>query len=416
MQPIAMLVAGLSMLCSVGDGVAAAPTVEEPRAIAALRDRGSSDVTRAETRAAPTPTRTRTAAARAERSPFAITDRVYHSTTAGQAAVRSKVLTNTATGESAEVLWNWGGKVERVALRKPTTAEGRGFVVRDVIASRCGAAQSNCTAEDMQGNPSLGALLIPFANRVASGLYTFNGRTEQLSPTNDTVRHGFLIRGRPLRVVSTAATAASATVVLDVTFNGSDPGYPFVVDVTVTYTLDAAGFTVHVRGVNRMESSPAPFMVGCHPYFALQHSTFDTAKVELDRQCTQWNRAYQTLGQWPNGSSVTFHGFNGSDAVNDPHDGCPACGDPPIWDDGFTALAAPDDCSTLTVRVHDGDDTLLLDLDRSYRFVQIFNGIASAGIAVEPMSSATNAFNNEDGIIVLEAGQAWQGQFGFRLA
>ena len=33
------------------------------------------------------------------------------------------------------------------------------------------------------------------------------------------------------------------------------------------------------------------------------------------------------------------------------------------------------------------------------------------GVAVEPMSSETDSWNNEDGIIVLEAGRAWQGEF-----
>eukprot|EP01052_Picozoa_sp_SAG31_P036528 SAG31_NODE_4575_length_3124_cov_2.054545_5_plen_76_part_00 len=37
------------------------------------------------------------------------------------------------------------------------------------------------------------------------------------------------------------------------------------------------------------------------------------------------------------------------------------------------------------------------------------------GVAVEPMSSETNAFNNADGIVVLEAGASWQGEFHIRV-
>lgn len=340
---------------------------------------------------------------------YEITDKVYDSVN-GADAVRSKIFKNPETGESAEVLWNWGGKVERVALRK-----GPGHPVRDVLASRCDVQQTDCSAEDMMGNSSLGALLIPFANRIADGLYTFNGQVYQLSPTNQTVRHGFLIEGRPLRVLSMSATEQAATVVLGVTFNGSDPGYPFVVEVNVTYTLDAFGFSVTIGAKNLMSHDPAPFMAGCHPYFKLQHSTLDTATLILDRRCTQWNRQFQTAGQVPNGSTTFFHGFNGTDTVNAVHRYCPACQNTSIWDDGFTALSSVHDCEELRTQVHDGPDTLALTLDSSFRYVQVFSGIPSAGLAVEPMSSATNAFNNEDGIIVLEAGQSWVGGFAFGL-
>jgi hypothetical protein len=46
---------------------------------------------------------------------YMVTDVVYPSSSGGS-AVRSKVLANTVTGESAEVLWNWGGKIESLRL------------------------------------------------------------------------------------------------------------------------------------------------------------------------------------------------------------------------------------------------------------------------------------------------------------
>ena len=46
---------------------------------------------------------------------YTVTDVVYPSSSGGS-AVRSKVLTNAVTGESAEVLWNWGGKIESLRL------------------------------------------------------------------------------------------------------------------------------------------------------------------------------------------------------------------------------------------------------------------------------------------------------------
>ena len=46
---------------------------------------------------------------------------------------------------------------------------------------------SSCTAALLQAQSSLGALLIPFANRITYGRYTFNGVEQKLSTDNSTV-------------------------------------------------------------------------------------------------------------------------------------------------------------------------------------------------------------------------------------
>ena len=293
---------------------------------------------------------------------FKIEEKVYKGS--GSATdVTVKVLSNTATGESVEVLQSWGGKLERVALCKPSAGgecPGKS-AVRDVIASRCEAGDPNCTAATLQGDSSLGALLIPFANRIFQGRYLFGGVEHRLTDDNSTASHGFLIQGRPMQEVSTLVTAEKAELVLGVLFDGSDQGYPFRVAVNVTYVLSAKSkLSVRVRARNDMsDGSPAPFMAGCHPYFRLLNSDFGTAKLELDR-CSGWNRQLQTDGQVPNGKTQRFLGFNGSDALGDSHTGCPACGAPPHWDDGFTPTADRAECPSLTMLVHDGDDTLSL--------------------------------------------------------
>ena len=43
--------------------------------------------------------------------------------------------------------------------------------------------------------------------------------------------------------------------------------------------------------------------------------------------------------------------------------------------------------------------------------MQVYTGNALSGLAVEPMSSETDSWNNDDGIIVLEAGGSWAGWF-----
>lgn len=334
---------------------------------------------------------------------YDVTDIAYRSS-AGD--VNVKVLTNRLTGEHAKILWDWGGKIEQLALR------GSSGTVRDVLATRCGDSE-DCTVDMLKadGLTSLNAMLVPFANRVAHGTYIWGGKEEHLTTdSTGNAMHGFLINGKPMVVLSQHASSTNATLVLGVTFDGSDPGYPFVVSVNISYVLGATGLTLTLRARNEMDHSPAPFMAGCHPYFKLLHSDFASAKLELD-ECTGWNRQLQSALQVPSGVTRRFTGFEGDASLAGPREGCPACGSPAHWDDAFTALAHAADCPKLVAKVHDGDDTMRLELRDGFRYLQVFTGFPGIGLAVEPMSSATNSWNNMDGVVVLEAGRVWQGEF-----
>lgn len=333
-------------------------------------------------------------------STYTISDRIYGS---GADNVTVKVLENQVTGEHANILMNWGGKIEQLTLRSSST------IVRDVIATRCGGMQ-NCTIDMLKGQASLGAMLVPFANRISQGIYKWSGKLEHLTNDNSTASHGFLIGGMPMAELFQHTSSRNATLMLGVTFNGSHPGYPFIVSVNITYVLSQKGLTVTMRARNELSDRPAPFMAGCHPYFKLLHSNFTTAKLKFD-MCSGWNRQFQNEFQVPSGKTTRCFGFNGTDSIADPHEGCPACDNPPIWDDGFSALSPPAECPSLVLRILDGDDTMWLELGEGFRYIQVYSGNAEAGLAVEPMSSATDSWNNLDGIIVLEAGKIWLGQF-----
>ena len=317
-------------------------------------------------------------------------------------------LQNTITGESIDILSTWGGKINRIQLI------GSNNKLRDVIYTRCTNLQ-NCTAKDLESNATPGAMLIPWANRIYHGTYTFNNKVEHLTKDNSTASQGFLIQGRPMQVIKSISTNTNATLILGYDFDGTDIGYPFNIQVHITYVLSQTGLTVHVDATNLMQSLSAPFMTGCHPYFNLMHSNFSTSKIVLDRTCTEWNRQWQTIGQVPNGSATLFTGFNGTDTIADSHIGCPACGSASNihWDDGFTSLSST--CPTIEVKVIDGPDTMTLTLGDGYRFVQIYSGNSQECVAVEPMSSETNSWNNLDGIVVLEPSETVRFTFGIKL-
>ena len=328
----------------------------------------------------------------------------------GADAVIVSVLRNHATGESVDILQSFGGKLERVFLMASRCDGGQRCEPRDIIASRCNGTYDNCTSALLKNQACPGALLMPFANRVAHGRYSFQGTEQRLTADNSTPSHGFLIQGRPMKVLSQSTSKTNATLVLGALFDGTDPGYPFKVHVAVSYVLSASGLSVHIKATNRMASSAAPFQAGCHPYFRLLNSNFSTARLTLDRSCTKWNRQLQTAIQVPNHVTETFDGLD-SQTIAFPHSGCPACGSPAHWDDGFTPLSSVQACPEVAVRLADGRDVLTLTLGEGFRYVQVYSGSPQTGVAIEPYTGETDCFNNEEGLVVLESGQQWEGSF-----
>ena len=117
----------------------------------------------------------------------------------GDEIVRLKVLRNTQSGEKVEIVPALGGKTEALLLRTP-----RGDL-REVLLDH----HRNATA--VHANVGWkGAMLVPYANRVANGTYTLNGVTHYLErnevtpfPTCDPRIRGVLIPRR-----ATGRTAA----------------------------------------------------------------------------------------------------------------------------------------------------------------------------------------------------------------
>jgi len=334
-------------------------------------------------------------------------------------------LRNQNTLEQVNILENFGGKID--AIRLLGKGKGKGNLPpREVLASRC-PDLSNCTGDLLRDNNSMGAMLIPYANRVYQGVYNFPQHTPNyLSPPDDntTTSHGFLYAGRALTEVSSISNDNFAQLTLTVNFDGSDPGYPFIVQTNITYTLDASGFNLKVTGENLIEDGTSlPWMVGWHPYFKLLHSDFDTVRLELDTN-TSWNRMLQRDDvQVPAGKNVRFDGFDGKQPLNDclrNVDCCPLCGSHDsdagcIWDDGFKAHHGKQGGGGREVRIHDGEeDTILLSLGGAFNFLQVYSG-NECGLAVEPMSGATDNWNNLDGVVVLEAGEVWEGKWGVKM-
>src|SRR5581483_3346224 len=123
-----------------------------------------------------------------------------------------------------------------------------------------------------------GQLLAPWPNRIRDGRYEFDGHDHQLpvdEPARSNAIHG-LVRWSPW----TRRDGTDSSVTLEHTIYPRD-GYPFLVALRVTYSLDAdSGLSVHVNARNA-GSQPCPFAFGAHPYLRAGSAPVDDWEVEL---------------------------------------------------------------------------------------------------------------------------------------
>ena len=131
-------------------------------------------------------------------------------------------------------------------------------------------------AELLEQSGVRNGVLAPFPNRVADGRYRFDGQDHDLLPGvhgDRTVYHGFA-RTLPFTVESATAASDYAQLVLrtDEIRPGRFDGYPFALDLTVTYTIEIDQITLEIHAVNT-GTTTAPYAAGWHPYFQLGTGT-----------------------------------------------------------------------------------------------------------------------------------------------
>lgn len=250
-----------------------------------------------------------------------------------------------------------------------------------------------------------GQLLIPWPNRIDRGRYTFDGEDHQLTvnePSSDTAIHG-LVRWDAWQLDEHGPSHARLSHRLL-----GRPGYPFVLDLSADYTLDAdEGLTVTVTATNA-GSRPAPFGHGAHPYLTVGEPTLDgcsltvpgATRLPIDERALP-------IGKEPvDGTPYDFRRARriGETWLDHAYTDLQRDGAGYAW----THLSAPGGATTVSLWV-----------DQSYGWLQLFtgDGLPQPGrrrtaLGVEPMSCPPNAFNTGEGVTTLEPGETSSGRWG----
>ncbi len=316
------------------------------------------------------------------------------------------VLVNTQTGELASIIPGFGGILRNLILRPQTDNQAS-----DPTPGLFSVIEAPDSPQALlAGETYASALLYPFASRIQHGVYAFEG-VEYALPMNETRRnnalHG-LVYDKPFVVIGEEANDELACLTLRHTHTGDAPGYPFPFELTITYTLSAEGLLITYSALNTGPTlSPSSF--GWHPYFTLRPfpHTAKPGVVESDNLLDDMTlvlpaESVVILGDdmMPTGvtnplATDTFTLKNWQ--VDSPF----IVTDPSDADHVETHLQSPKAGVTLVVSQETGPGKL--------RYLIVFTPPKRDSIAIEPQTANVNAFNNGEGLAVLEPGDALEG-------
>ncbi len=238
--------------------------------------------------------------------------------------------------------------------------------------------------------PSKGSWLFPFPNRLANGVYSFDGQKFHF-PLNDQGRpnalHGFLPECSFEIVEST-----DSKISVQYAYLGDKAFYPFPFTFKVEYLIVDQGVDVNIVICNDGETS-MPAALGWHPYFSTEG--LDTCSLEIGiLEHIQVNE----LGV-PSGEIQTTKDYSGPRSLANR-----------VLDDCFRVQNDEDRVIVLYL-----NDRISIEVHQSEDFshIQLYTPDRKS-IAIEPMTSGINSLQTGD-YKVLSPGETWQLYCGLKI-
>lgn len=230
------------------------------------------------------------------------------------------------------------------------------------------------------------AKLSPFVCRLRNGKYTFHQQTFRMEKfyMKTHALHG-LVYDAVWEIKETVANSEYAAVTLSYFYAGTDKGYPFPYKLTLKWILQKMNRLSVITTVEHFNNHAIPYADGWHPYFTVGN-TIDECILQFDSD---------TMIEFDEGLIPTGNNIKDSRFKNG------------VLLEGITL----DNCFVLDKVgqprcVLTGDEIrLIIEPDTSYPFLQIFTPDNRRDIALENISGAPDAFNNNVGLILLEPGK-----------
>ena len=241
-----------------------------------------------------------------------------------------------------------------------------------------------------------GAVLAPWPNRIGDGRYRFAGREHQLpvnEPDRKTALHG-LVATQPWRPERVSASE----VVLHHTL-APRPGYPFDLELRMSYRLAEDGLTARLVAENT-GADGAPYGCSIHPYLLAGDGRVDawTLHVPASRYLDVDPDRLLPVAERPvDGTQFDFRTARSLAGIR--------------MDHALTGIRFdPSGCASATVLDPDGRG-VRITWDRACRWLQVHTAdrpephLDRSGLAVEPMTCPPDAFRTGHDLVQLRPGQ-----------
>jgi aldose 1-epimerase len=247
-----------------------------------------------------------------------------------------------------------------------------------------------------------GQLLLPWPNRIRDGRYSFGGSEKQLpltEPERGNAIHG-LVRWSVWSPVEYGIDRVAMHNVLY-----PQPGYPFLLSLTVQYALSETGLTVSTSAIN-VGHDACPFGAGAHPYITVGTDFVDTATLRLPARTRleSDDRAIPTGRVDVAGTDYDFAEPRPIGALQ--------------LDSAFTDVVPDEDGRIRAILAAPDGFSAAVWMDAAFSYVMVFTGDALGpprarrSLALEPMTCAPNAFQSGEGLRVLQPGERFEADWG----
>jgi aldose 1-epimerase len=299
------------------------------------------------------------------------------------------VLKNNSTGEYVSIIPSFGATINQIALKK-------GDKVYELV--------EGCkTYEELMGvgkNTFRGSKLFPFPNRVRDGKYSFEGKEYQLPinfPQENNAIHGLVLTDN-FKIIAKETSAEKALLTVQYEFKGDKEGYPFKCLLTINYELSSNGFACTTKVLN-MDNQAIPIGDGWHPYFKTG-SKVDNLSIKLPvvKAFSVDGKMIPTLPDSLSAAEIAegINGYDKSKKIGSDK-----------FDTGYRIYPNPTG-SIVTTEISDTIQNIKLCINQEtgpgkYGYLQVYTPPDRNSIAIEPMTCLTDAFNNKQGLIVLES-------------
>ena len=259
-------------------------------------------------------------------------------------------------------------------------------------------------AADADAPLCAGKVMSPWVNRLDHGRWVHNGQVLQnpiTLPEQDNANHGLLLDYFYGAVESTASSVTLEAII------EPSAGYPFRVKTQVAYSLNSGGLEVTHRAEN-LSDQPAPYATGAHAYFKFSEvETQDLIITLAAATKTVVDERQIPIGEEPAENS----GYNLAKGVRAGNQ---------LIDNDFTDLVRDENGLAHTFVLSTDARGLDIWQDHNFAHVVLFtpdffetvDGGLTHAIAVEPSTSAPNAFNSGKNLLWLEPGAKFEARWG----